>query len=288
MNNIKVTNVKVLPGDSGFLIDTGKTTILYDSGFAFTGNGLVLNIEKALAGRNLDYIFLTHSHYDHAPGSVYVARRYKNAKVVAGEYAAKIFSKPTARAVMKKLDAAFAKENGIDEYENLIDGLHVDIPVNDGDILKTVDIEFEVLLLKGHTKCSVGYYCHEKRLLLGTESIGVYGTGDIVMPSYLVGYDMTVNSIKRVIKLAPMHILVPHWGVISGAESVKYLNNALNNAEGLAKLIVKGYKNGKSDSELIDIIRNLYYKDYIKDIYPIEAFELNSTIMISLLKKELG
>jgi hypothetical protein len=34
---MKITDVRVLPGDSGFLIDDGKTSILYDTGFAFTG-----------------------------------------------------------------------------------------------------------------------------------------------------------------------------------------------------------------------------------------------------------
>lgn len=288
MNKIKVTNVKVLPADSGFLLDTGKTSILYDSGFAFTGNSLVANIEKELGERELDYIFLTHSHYDHAPGSMYAARRYKNAKVVAGEYATKIFSKASARALMKELDAAYAKENGIYEYENLIDDLHVDIPVTDGTIINAGELEVEVLHLPGHTKCSVGFYCRDKKFLMGTESLGVFGTGNVVMPSYLVGYKMVIDSIKRVTELPLEHILVPHWGVLSGDECRHYLKNAMDNAVNTANLILKGYKSGKNDSELVDDLRNLYYKDYIADIYPIKAFELNSKITVSLIKKELG
>lgn len=288
MDKIKVTSVKVLPGDSGFLIDTGKTAILYDSGFAFTGEGLTKNIERELGGRNLDFIFLTHSHYDHAPGAMYAARRWKNAKVVAGEYAAKIFAKPSARATMKELDAAFARENGIYEYENLIDNLHVDITVNDGDKIRAGELEFEVIYLPGHTKCSVGYYCREKKFLLGTESLGVPGPGDIVIPSYLVGYNMVIESIKRVKELTPSHILLPHSGVIHGDECGRFLKNAMENAVGLAKLILEGYKNGKSDEELVNIIRDRYYKGYIAEIYPIKAFELNSSITVSLIKKELG
>jgi metal-dependent hydrolase (beta-lactamase superfamily II) len=52
-----------------FLIDDGKTSILYDTGFGFTGDKVANNIKAVLKERKLDYIFLTHSHYDHALGS---------------------------------------------------------------------------------------------------------------------------------------------------------------------------------------------------------------------------
>ena len=93
MQNLKITDVRVHPGDSAFLIDDGKTTILYDSGFGFTGFGVAENIKKVLGSRPLDYIFLTHSHYDHALGSAYISHIYKETKIVAGEYASKIFAK---------------------------------------------------------------------------------------------------------------------------------------------------------------------------------------------------
>ena len=84
-----------MSGDSGFLIDNGETSILYDTGFGFTGDKLAENVKKCLGERKLDYIFLTHSHYDHALGAVYVKKLYPEAKIVAGEYAAKIFEKDT-------------------------------------------------------------------------------------------------------------------------------------------------------------------------------------------------
>ena len=37
MDNIRVYDARVLPGDSAFLIDDGETAVLYDSGFGFTG-----------------------------------------------------------------------------------------------------------------------------------------------------------------------------------------------------------------------------------------------------------
>ena len=58
MMNLTITDVRPTPGDGGFLIDDGKTTILYDTGFAFTGHELAGNIKNVLGDRKLDYIFL--------------------------------------------------------------------------------------------------------------------------------------------------------------------------------------------------------------------------------------
>ena len=88
-----------------------------------------------MENRKLDYIFLTHSHYDHAAGSPYVLEYFPDAKVVAGEYASKIFAKPTAKSVMRDLDKKIAAQNGVYEYEDLIDNLKV-IVTTKGHFLK--------------------------------------------------------------------------------------------------------------------------------------------------------
>ena len=68
MKDLKITDLRVQPGDSAFLIDDGETAILYDSGFAFTGFALAEKIKEYLGDRKLDYIFLTHLDEDHMNG----------------------------------------------------------------------------------------------------------------------------------------------------------------------------------------------------------------------------
>ena len=141
---IKVTDVRCQKGDAAFLIDDGKTSILYDTGFGFTGYAVAENIKKYLGDRSLDYIFLTHSHYDHTLGSAYILRHYSNAKVVAGKYAVDIFKRDGAKRVMKELDSKFAQTCGVSDYEFLGDELRVDIAVDDGDIVCAGDMTFTV------------------------------------------------------------------------------------------------------------------------------------------------
>ena len=187
MVNLKITDVRADNGDSAFLIDDGKTAIMYDSGFAFTGYAVAEKIKKELGGRKLDYIFLTHSHYDHAAGAPYALKFWPEAKVVAGEYAVKIFGKPTAKAVMRDLDKKHALKCGVAEYEDLIDDLKVDIAVKDGDKIQAGDMTFTALNLPGHTKCSIGYYLEENKLLLSCETLGNFDGTTHITTLYLVG-----------------------------------------------------------------------------------------------------
>lgn len=287
MQQLKVTDVRVHKGDSAFLIDDGKTAIMYDSGFAFTGFGVAEKVKALLGERKLDYIFLTHSHYDHALGSAYALKYWPSAKVVAGKYAAKIFAKPSAKALMRELDGKVAAQSNVTAYEDLIDELKVDVAVSDGEVIKAGDMQFLCIELPGHTRCSVGYYCAELKLLLASETIGVFNGACDVCPSYLVGYQMAIDSIERVEKLDIENILVPHYGLISGEQAAFYLAKGKQSAIEVASHITDMLRNGRPKEEAVQYFKDRFYHGYIKEIYPIDAMLLNTGIMIDLIEREL-
>lgn len=283
---INIYDVRFHPGDSGFLVDDGKTSVLYDSGFGFTGFGVAENIKKILGERKLDYIFLSHSHYDHALGSAYILEYWSDATVVAGAYAANIFSRDGAKKLMRELDGKFALHCGVTEYEFLGDKLRVDIEVEDGDIIKAGEMTFEAVALPGHTKCSFGFYCKDEKLLLSSETLGVYDGDETVIPSFLVGYNMSLESMKKIKKYDIEKILIPHVGIIDGEKTKYFLSIMEEKASYFAELIAGFVKDGKTDDEIIDYFVRTYRKGYIEKIYPIDAMSLNLSIMIKLIKKE--
>ena len=288
MTKLTIRDVRVVPGDSAFLIDDGETAILYDSGFAFTGYGVADKVRAILGERSLDYIFLTHSHYDHALGAAYARRYWPRVKIVAGAYAAGIFAKPSARAVMRDLDRKFAVKCGVLHYEDLIDELRVDVPVKDGDVIHAGKMEFTVIDLPGHTKCSIGYYCPSEKLLLGCETLGVFNGVDEVVPSYLVGYQMTLHSIERATALDVEYILIPHFGLIQGEQAQFYLKRAKESAIATAEELTALLRRGGSREEAVACFRAKFYHGYVKEIYPEDAMELNTGITVSLLAREFG
>ncbi|MBR4040295.1 MAG: MBL fold metallo-hydrolase [Clostridia bacterium] len=287
MINLKITDVRVLPGDSAFLIDDGKTAVLYDTGFGFTAQGIVTNIQQALGERKLDYILLTHSHYDHVLAAPAILRRYPEAKVIAGEYVQKIFAKPTARATMRSLDRSAAAKEGISDYEDLADELRVDVTVADGDMITLGDMAFRVIALPGHTKCSVGFYLEENGLLLGVETLGVYFGRDTYLPNYLVGYQMTLDSYKKARALNPKQMLIPHYGLVGHEEAMAFLAGSEHTSVETAMRIREILASGGTKEAAFDYFKEAYYTERIRPAYPIEAFKLNTGILINLIEREL-
>ena len=284
---LKITDVRSIPGDSAFLIDDGKTAMLYDTGFGFTGYAVADKVRQILGDRPLDYILLTHSHYDHALGSAYLRKRYPDVQVVAGAYAEKIFSKPTARAVMRDLDRKAAASWGITEYEDLIDELRADIAVTDGDVVQCGQMCFRAVELPGHTKCSIGYYLEENKLLLGSETLGVYTGEGGYLPSFLVGYQMSMDSIRKAKELEIQQLLIPHYGPVSAQEAQDYLAHGEETAKQSADMILEQLAQGKNTGEILEYMTELLYSDRLKLAYPYDAFRMNTEIMIKLVQKEL-
>ena len=285
MRELSVYDVRCLPGDSAFLLDDGETAILVDSGFGFTGFRVADNIAKVLGERKLNYIFLTHSHYDHALGSAYILRRYPEATVVAGSYAASVFPRAGAQRVMRELDAKFAAECGVTEYEFLGEELRVDIPAEDGEVIHAGSMDFQVINLPGHTRCSVGYYCAARKLLIATESLGVYDGAEGIVPCYLVSYEDVLRSVERMESLAIEALMSPHYGLLSREQTAFFLQNAGRCAAESREFLLSLAAEGKTDEEIFLAFREKYGNDYILSIYPDAAMRVNTKIMVDMLKR---
>lgn len=285
--NLQVTDVRHHGGDAAFLIDNGTTSILYDVGFGFTGDKITENVKAVLGDRPLDYIFLTHSHYDHALGCANVLRQYPDAVVVAGTHTAEVFGRDGAKRTMKRLDSEFAAVCGVTEYEFLGDELRVDVVVKDGDIVQAGELAFEVLELPGHTRCCIGFYCRELGLLLANETLGVYDGDKTIMSLCLVGYHDMMASIDRVQKLSVTSVVAPHGGLLTAEQTKFYFENMRSAAENNANAILQGLKQGLSDDEIVQAFKDKFWHGYIREIYPEGAIALNTSLMVKLIKTEL-
>ena len=68
LSKLKTVNCLGSVGGDCFFIKGKGSNILVDSGFAFCAEEMINKIKSELKGEKLDYILLTHSHYDHAMG----------------------------------------------------------------------------------------------------------------------------------------------------------------------------------------------------------------------------
>ena len=288
-DSLTIYKVGVLGGEA-YLVTTPERTLLFDSGFAYAAPALVDEVEALLDGRQLNYHFLSHSHYDHASGSVWVKKRWSQVKVLGSAHAARVFERPGARKTICSLNIEAAKEAlaqgrisaelaSTVEYA-LLEKFSVDETVDGSSIIDLGGITLEVLEAPGHTRCSLMLWCPDERLLFGSESLGVMLDKDIVSPACLTGYHDSLDSIAMAQALKPEHILVCHRQVISGEEATCYLINAQLWAERTARFIWVCNEMGMPKSRIAELLKELFYRDDCKDTQPEAAFDLNNGYMI--------
>lgn len=282
----RIVNVGAVPGSDAFLLVSDSVTILFDSGFGCCGDVLVENIKIELGDRPLDYILLGHSHYDHAPGSAWCTQQWPNAKVVSSYKTKDVISRPGAIRLMRNLDAAAVKMYGISSKEDLFDNMRVDIPLNDGEHISLNGLDAELIAFPGHTNCSVAFYFADSRLLLSSETLGVYVGGSSVSPAFLVGFSVGIESVKKALKLDIEHMLIPHYLMIHGDECKKYLQLALDCCHLMWDKVTAGIDNGLTRDELIDVLKEYFFTEEKRAIQPEEAFVLNAGILIDIIEKE--
>ena len=205
-------------------------------------------------------------------------------------HAAKILAKDSARALMRELSESAAADQGIagTGYNDAIDELSVDIPVTDGDIVEAGGLRFRVIETPGHTKCSVSYYCAEEGLLIASETTGIAITPPDVLPCYIIGYQMTMDSIAKCAALAPQDMLVPHWGLLPAGTTGTFLANAAIEAEKLYNFILEGHDAGLDADGIVAKYRERYYTPEVARCQPEKAFLLNANALVPRMLKEAG
>ena len=114
----------------------------------------------------------------------------------------------------------------------------------------------------------------------------VYDGKKMIIPSILTGYHAAIESIRRVCELKPEYILAPHIGLLSKESTSYFLKNAEKAAEDAANFIANRIRSGIPAKEIHKQYINAFCSDFSKEAYPEDAANLNTSIMIELIRKE--
>ena len=286
----RIVNVGCVTGGEAFLIITEGRTAVIDSGFSFTAKGTVSRMKAELAGRPLDYIILTHSHYDHISGASLMKRTWPDAKILSAEHAAKVFEKKSAMKAIRRMNrgaASYFKKSQF--FRNDLSRIHTDVVVRDGDIIDLGPMKLQVMDACGHTRDSLGFWCESERLAITCETMGVLCGGDRIMPACLVSYESTMDYIDRVERLHPRTILHPHYGLIEGEEECStVISWAKRDNREARDTIVDAHRKGMDVEAIKQLVKDTYYTEAVRSGQPETAFDLNNRYMVPMIIKECG
>ena len=274
------------PGGEAVLIMGSRKTALHDCGMACFKDRLIENIRKELGERNLDYILLSHSHYDHMGALPYLLEIWPEAKVCAGLKASKVFQSQGARATIESMGRTAAEYYGMNPESITAEGLRVDVVLENGHIIRLGDEEILAMETKGHTDCSMSYFIQPQGILLASESTGALELSGKLHTSALKSFDQSLES-AFFLKLLPYrYILIPHYGILPREMNDTYFDMYAEEAIREKNLIEGWIKEGLTEEEIFEKHKELYWNDIRAVNHPYRAYKMNTDIIIKRMIKE--
>lgn len=287
--NLPAPLVRVTGGRGGeaILILGSEKTGLYDCGMACFSDRLIENIHNVLdeQNRTLDYIFLSHTHYDHIGALPYLLKEWPDVKVCGGEKAVKVFASEGAKKTMVRLGNAAKEQFGTD-IEITAEGMRVDIVMSDGDSISLGREKVTAFVTKGHTDCSMSYMLDPQKILFASESTGVINGTGFMYPSILKNFDDAVESALKLKKLEVNDIIVPHYGVLEKGAKKTFFDDFIEAAKAERELIFEGIREGLSDEEILERHKAVYWSEARNVNQPYPAYKLNAEITIRLTRND--
>lgn len=248
-----------------YVIRGERKNLLIDAGINLLGPRYLTMIKDILGDeKHLDYLFLTHSHYDHVGSADYLKRHIPGLMIGAHERVAGLMQKHSVLKMMNGLSAnhvELLKYNAAGE-DLTLHPFTTDIILKQGDEFDLGGMTCRVYETPGHTRDSLAFYLPEIKTLFPSESVGVLQgeTGSNMQVEFLSSFDDYINSLKLMASLEPERICLAHGWVLTGKDATDFLKRSLAETFGYRNLIESYLDSAGGDVE--KAILNMAHTEY--------------------------
>jgi len=270
------------------MMAVGKEAILFDTGTAHQAGRMIQNMKEILGEKPLRAVFLTHSHYDHVAALPAIQKAWPEVRVYGAAYAAEVFKKEKALALMEELSRETAEANGAEwQAGYFAAGIQVDEIVGEGMSVMIGDLKVDVYETIGHTRCSLSFYVSAaaESVLVCSESAGVI-TGGVYSPCYLISYEGTVAAIEKCRQLPAGRVVMSHSGVVNPQEYPDLwgylMEQTVKSRDNLLALL----REGTPEEEVLEWMSRHYRSEESKKQQPDGAFFVNARSILKTLRRE--
>jgi glyoxylase-like metal-dependent hydrolase (beta-lactamase superfamily II) len=256
---------------------------------AFCAGETIQKVKAALSGRPLDYLFLSHTHYDHIGALPYFKKEWPELRVVTSESGAAVLLKDTPRRVIRELSLVAARKYGVELNDAYSDDMFTaDVIVKGGDSAHLGGLTVKALETPGHTRDSLSFYIPELELLILNESLGVLMPDGSIHSCFLTSYADTINSIKKCRRIPHKLLSLPHRGVVSREDAAAFFDKAAEAHRDCHDFILAMRASGLGDDAMMEAFEKKFRSEVLATYQPRDAFLANARAMISCTLRDEG
>jgi 2-aminobenzoylacetyl-CoA thioesterase len=247
----------------GYLI-FGEQPTQIETGMSFMGPLYIRDLKDRLGDENrLRYIFVTHSHYDHAGSSPYLKKKIRGLQLGAHQRAAETFAKPSAieliRSLTRNEDERPASETGDDDL--IFSDPHVDILLEDGaEIELGRGLTLRAIATPGHTRDAISYFIPKLKALFAGEAVGGLSRQMDIQSDFLFSYADYITSLEKLAPLDFKILMLGHHYTLTGEDARTYVGRSIREAKAYYSRIETCLNECHGDREAV--VQRIYKEDY--------------------------
>ncbi|MGQ9618695.1 MAG: MBL fold metallo-hydrolase [Candidatus Aminicenantia bacterium] len=264
----------------------GEKIAIIDAGVTVMGPIYKRDIITLTPSKSIDFLFLTHSHFDHCGAIPYLRRNLPPFKVLASQVAKEVFQKEKAIEHIKTLNKEIEDIAPPQKEDMSIDLIEVDIVLKEGDKIDLGEgIEIDVIETPGHTRCGLSFYISLQKAIFFGEAGGVIEKDGIIRPQFLSSFNQYVSSIEKMKKLQIEIIGLAHGGALIGKSAEEFLEKSLKETFLFKERIIDYLKKYSDKEKVIELIAEEDFKNISQ---PKTPYLLNLRASVSAIEKEFA
>jgi 2-aminobenzoylacetyl-CoA thioesterase len=248
-----------------YIIKGKERRLMIDAGINLMGPAYIASLGKVFGDKNaLDYVFATHSHFDHLGAIPYLKRNLPRLQAGAFERVGTLMKKKSVLDLMtslSELQRGFF-QNIVGDEDVHIEAVDFDFNLKEGDRFDFGGVTCEVYEVPGHTGDSLAFFIPEIRALFAGEAYGVL-EGDKDSPiqvEFLSSYDDYVSSLDKIIKLRPKLIGMAHMWVFTDDDATAFLQRS-REATPRYRELIESYLDA-ANGDIDDAVQSMANREY--------------------------